>query len=755
MADKTKFNSNAQSFSPKIGINNNSNGNMNNLDTSLNGIGKSSVSNNNQNTLKKQKKFLDDSYSKNKSMHHRNNNKPYKNNEPLYHRNNNNNNRGKKNRKNNTVIPITSSVPNEVALPDFEQTLQDELLNGHFKPRGRKTQISINHLLDFQFSDIDKKTHQYQQQNHHRCHGNDRFNTPFKERLHLHGESFINATCKFIVNDNYTYEDQFNDPNLPIPREKIFRVVTTLNKQACPICLSDDIVAPRMVSCGHIFCCCCLYQFFKQDLENKNKTTQSNNSDVLRNKHTRKYYECPICSSIIKRHTVLPVLSNNSLITHKDLSSLSSINATTLPTVKVNDTVNFQLMCRPHGSVMALPVIFGIDPERCTYPPSINTPLIIEYTRIFKSSISDQIEFYKQDIKDIRAQAELDRLMYGDKGIIAKLVEDEINDEIEKLMVEIMNTDNKQQFDVNATDDDNNNNNNNNNTKAIDLKSIYNDSNAYFYYEYIDPSNNQRFFLSALDIKLLRTTYQSYFKFPVVLGLKIENIHTDHVVTESGVRKYRFFSHLPLGTEFNLVDIDWRKLIISDSDNNDGSDLIIPQNVYESFANELRLRRSNTCKKKIREDKEKKLYERQLEQKHLEFYQKENGIKAGRDSTIYPSSTISGYSLPDLEHVTDTSTRPNGNGNEDALIKNSGLVKKTIWGTVIPISEEEVNKDKESLEDWVSPEVLEELKKLKINNSNIKTESDSNNDKGNKNNNNKKKKKKKLTLFSNSSRANF
>ena len=104
---------------------------------------------------------------------------------------------------------------------DFELNIQDEIVNGNFKARGRKTRISINHLLEFQLPERTKEP------SSGAVAGKKKTKRSDQEHIHLHGDSYINANFKFLVDDRFTYEEQGLDPNVPIPHEKIVRVTAS------------------------------------------------------------------------------------------------------------------------------------------------------------------------------------------------------------------------------------------------------------------------------------------------------------------------------------------------------------------------------------------------------------------------------------------------------------------------------------------------------------------------------------------------
>lgn len=86
----------------------------------------------------------------------------------------------------------------------------------------------------------------------------------------------------------------------------------------CPLCL-DQVRVPRMTTCGHVFCCVCLYRLFAHATET--------------------WEHCPLCQSFINE---------------KGLRRVSDI--TIIPKVSNGDKVDLLLMARPRAGIVAVPV---------------------------------------------------------------------------------------------------------------------------------------------------------------------------------------------------------------------------------------------------------------------------------------------------------------------------------------------------------------------------------------------------------------
>ncbi|AMD19891.1 HCL260Cp [Eremothecium sinecaudum] len=506
---------------------------------------------------------------------------------------------------------------------DLESRIQNELHNGSLKFKGKKAQISINHLLDFPTSEP---------QRYERASSAPSFRRRKQEtadiHMNLHGDAFVNVNYRFLVDDRYEYQEQRVDPNVPLPAERIRRVLIPKG-QLCPICLTEDLIAPRMVTCGHVFCLTCLLQFFEAEPTPVKKPAES-----MQYVKKSKFKECPLCSSNIRRGNYRPVLL------------VDTFESAERPAV--GKKVQLKLLCRPHGSVFALPVDMHVDPDSIGPFPPASIPELSPYAKIRKCSVDYAIRLYKDDIDSINFQYEVDKAIYNDDGSFVFKAIENINKEIQDCK------DQKSQLPL------------------PDLESLsissgkldsYSDSNAYFYYQTAFNSST-KFFLSKLDISVLKTAFQNYSNFPQVLEATVENVHYGTVVTESSIQKHKYFSHLPLGTDIAFIDLDWR--------NNE----LLPTHAFEKHSAELSQRRRQQKMRRAREDKQRERYQAELERNQVEFYQRENG------NYIEPSLVIQSNISVSLQDKDLSISEPESGSSQRTLLQS------TVWGTKIRVPEE-------------------------------------------------------------------
>lgn len=590
-------------------------------------------------------------------------------------------------RKRISLESSSSSNPRDY---DLDLSIQEELVNGHYRLRGRKAQVSINHLLQFQLPEIERQSDTGYRKNGRRKNDD-------KRHVHLHGDSFINANYRLMVDDRFEYQEQSNNPNIPVPQENIVRVIVPKG-QNCPICLGEEPVAPQMVACGHVFCLNCLLNFFSAEETVKTKT-----SEYVQKK---KYKECPLCGSIVRPNKVKPVLFEEN-------------EGDEIP--QPDKQIKLKLMCKPHESLLPLPVELGIDPLTVGNFPSVELPQVGAYSHIMKCSVEHSLQLFQKDLEDISMQYEIDRTLYKDNGKFYTLATEDINQRIAKIIEQVEEKDFLDQSIAKLN-------------LGFDLKNKYNDTNAYFFFQTAFQSST-RFFLSPLDVKILLTAFHHYSKFPEEIITVVENVHYGTVVTEELIGRYKYIGHLPLGTEIAFLDLDWRE------------STAIPNDVYQQFVVELKQRRRKLNIKKQKEDKEKLNYEKRLEREHAEFYRRENGelsvLQGIADISGPYIDASSSEAILDSLSARENDPRDIGGETTNEQISRPAYVEKTIWGTSIPVlPDEQASKENKEFEAMLLQKMQQEEEDIQ---EPVESDSNMNGKKGKRRN---RKKKSKVMLFS-------
>lgn len=581
---------------------------------------------------------------------------------------------------------------------DFSDRIETQIKNGKkMTGSSRKNQISINHLLDFQsYQDLQeyqdrRRTETKDRRRRRSSSSNQR---RLQHKVNLKGMSYINCHYKFVVDYRGEYKPQQLDPNIPVDVADILRIITPRGN-ACPICLSDEPVAPRMItSCGHMLCLTCLLSLLDSELPTIANKKRSEGQIA------EKYNDCPLCSSIIRERDIKPVLISN-------IDELYEIP-------KTKEEVVLSLMTRPQNKLLSLPQIFSefhgvID----TFPwvkqgNSIGNveddelPDFSVYLRFLMGDLQYIIGMYEKERQDITEQYEQEKLLYNDDGKFFKLALQNIDQDIKNW---------KEKFEAAAA------------PKNTTLSShfIPSPSNTFFFYQ-TGLNTSSTFVLSPLDMKVLKHSYgDDYAKLPSSIIAKIENIRYEEFNTDLALTKYKYLSHLPFGTNIGFLECDWSQ-----------NEFICPE-TWEFFKNDLLTRSKNSNRKFKREELNRRKALNEEEIRNREFFERENGNHGVYNSMLPPvvtdyesngsfssmtrnlgSLTITDYrELPLLSDTTNTGGGTSGSFSEGSgaleSIPSSPQFQTTIWGTKIPKLEGS-SALVDSEDDWDAEEMIRKAK---------------------------------------------
>ncbi|QPG76241.1 hypothetical protein FOA43_003627 [Brettanomyces nanus] len=554
-----------------------------------------------------------------------------------------------------------------------------------------KKGLDISHLLDFSIADDENRELESietsaKKHSHFRGNRKKSFNGRGAADISLSGRSYINVNYKFIVDYRADYKSQILDPNFPLDDSSIVRVIVNGEDYHCPICLEDEFIAPRMSKCGHIFCYPCLLRLFAYSAEAKEKA-ENGPKDLPGNRCA----SCPLCNEIIReRHRLLPVL-----ITHEEDFKPVPGQPTTLT-----------LMYRPANKIFAQPFQFYLEDSEfdgnipwieqgSTAEDFYESSKYARYSRIMKCDFHFILSSFNGELSSIEAHKSYDEEVNHDSSLYYDLAKAEIESQIEDARDTFYDDKGKcviaptYRHKVSRVGSLSENEIDELLVKQSEFQ-LENGQKGYFFYQYLaGPSSKVKYFLSGLDVQVLRTIYVDYFRFPFTLTLNLENISHDYeMVTEEMIHKLKYLGHLPFGTEVGFLEMNWIGK----------SNTLIPPEVYSEFKKKLKDRSRRTRNKTLKEDRNKKTFERELELRTLKFYSSENNIpledygyklKKENQFVHFPSRrSSSDTAQPSLD---DTYAKMGSSNSTDGNVKYG----TSVWGTKVPMLEEEAIQDDE------------------------------------------------------------
>lgn len=586
--------------------------------------------------------------------------------------------RNRSGRKNKREKQINSNRSNQRELIDDSDLMLEKSI-----VKNSKKGVDISHLLDFSVADEGRELESATSHRSHRRssnHGKGSLRSAFA-RLDLTGRNYININYKFIVDYHGDYRSQMIDPSMPLEDKDIVRVIVNDKECQCPICLSDEFIAPRMTRCGHIFCLPCLLRLLQSTSDDN--VDAAPGSVAASNAHAY----CPLCSEIIKkRHTLLPVLMNE--------------QQESKPTP--GDTIDLTLMYRPADKVLAQPFQYHLQENQFdgTIPwiePDSTTSDFFDksdylgHSRLMKCDSKFILSCLEQELSSIESHRLFDKEMYHDSvehyDLAKQQIEHDIDDVKQRFDSSTVAPEYKHSAPLSETDFDN---------LLVKQHTYEPKEKGFFFYQCITGTNTKmKYFLSTLDIQLLKAIYGDYSKFPFKMQMKLENInYEDAVVSPELIHRIKYLCHLPVGTEVGFMELDW----LSGATNR-----MIPPEVYAQFKKRLKDRARRTRNKRIKEDRNKKTFEKQLEFKTLQFYSSENnlpleeyGYKLKRENEFnhFPSSPRSSndvdFERPTLESLYTEAVKTSEAAAASAAATNS-VYGRSVWGTQVPLSEQAID----------------------------------------------------------------
>lgn len=523
---------------------------------------------------------------------------------------------------------------------------------------GRKNQISINHLLDFQsYKDLE----QYQTNRSKRRGSSHRTRNIYQPpKIQLTGMRFINVNYKFVVDNRKQYRIQQLDPNVPFDIEDIIRIIVPKGN-ACPICLTDEPVAPRMItSCGHIICLKCVLSLLDSEVPKAKKTEAA--------AIVEKYRDCPLCSSIIRKKELKPVLIHN--VDER------------FETPKVNNDVVLSLINRQLNKILAIPRELSHQYSTDDFPDIMNEELL-QHSRIFKGNSQYLLDMYEEEKKIVKKAYEEEKLLYGDDDpVLLKKAIDYIDDEIDhwiSKLKEPIKTHPKIHSDVETEE-----------SKA---------GSGTFYFYQTGFNASCVYVLAPLDMKVLKTTYGNYENLPSAIVASIENIRYEELNSETSLKKYKYLSHLPLGTQIGFLECNWNK------------NEFINQESWETYKADLIKRSKLSVKKFKKEERDKKRAMDEVEIKTRNFYMRENSGVENPDELLNYQSLVGG--VGGLSIVDNREALPSlrVEATKEVAITDSEVeYQTTVWGTKIPKTDNLPQSVEESEDDWDAEEMIRKAK---------------------------------------------
>jgi hypothetical protein len=475
----------------------------------------------------------------------------------------------------------------------------------------RKGQTSITHLMNFSLP----PRPQYQQHNAS-SHRHQRYNRTWGLGSGYHAVDkarYVHANYRFIVRPDREYHAQAVDADVYVGWDAVLQVLASAETQStsCPICLSTP-VAPRMAKCGHIFCLPCLIRYMHSSDENNPPPEKR-----------ARWKKCPICEDSIYISETRPVR----WFVGQEASML-----------REGGDVLLKLVMREPGTTLALPRDAGDGYGDRGDIPWYNVAEIMDYARFMKGGEEYMLSQYNEEVEELEKQSQEDELMFGDDTTWSKKAvsavtaaketirgignppetqnekkspprdpiifnkDEEVPEMYKQHQAAISVPAIQQTLPADSSIEKSEIEHLTHQTGNISLvppsKPLPSTSSTsrpqtlpYYFYHALP-----NFYLSALDIRILRATYTVFSSFPSTVLPRITHISTGHMVDDDLRKRAKYMAHIPYGCEVSFLECDWSG--------------IVPAQILDQFAVDLARRNRKNHEKEAREERERVRAER-------------------------------------------------------------------------------------------------------------------------------------------------
>lgn len=597
----------------------------------------------------------------------------------------------------------------------------------------RKGQTSITHLMSFSLPP--RPQFQYHHQQNHRS---TRRNPTWGLGSGYHAADkarYVHANYRFIVKPDRDYHVQSVDADIHLEWDTVLQILASAQTQAasCPICLSDTPVAPRMAKCGHIFCLPCLIRYMHS----------TDDANPVPEKKAR-WKKCPICwdsvyvsetrpvrwfvgkeaSSLMEGGDVLLKLlrrdPGSTLALPRDATeALSAVDD--VPWYHVAEVIDYARVMK--GGEEYMNSHFDVEIEQLQEQERVDELMFGEDTTWTRKAVAAIYEA-KERVKGIgnppnepkqrwekrpsRPPVRFEAPEEGAPDMYAYQHAAKSGQSSFSRPIDSSSQPPPTESDVVSTSPS---------PTSVHSQGLVNamaglgiggipaaasrsretqsagpsrpSAEAYsrihtfqrasdhpFYFYQALPN----FYLSPLDIRILKAAFGDFSLFPSTILPRVEHISTGHVLDDDLRKRAKYLGHLPHGCEVSFLECDWA-----------GS---VPEEILAQFDSDVTRRRKKNREKEAREEKERVRAEKEEDDKRWAAARRKR-----------PSATEKSFSGADFQAPAYGQTAENGAFDSDrhstsppwgvsrtqssfatlASPSTSPNAPRTVWGTsVIP-----------------------------------------------------------------------
>lgn len=532
---------------------------------------------------------------------------------------------------------------------------------------------------------------------------------------------YVHANYRFIVDPRGNYHQQAIDADIHLDWSSVLQILVSSKSQSasCPVCL-DTPVAPRMAKCGHIFCLTCLIRYMHSD----DDTTQSHEKRP-------RWKKCPICWDSIYISETRPAR----LFTGQEgdspheggdvvLRLVTRLNGSTLalprdgaeslpkdedtPWYMAAEVMDYARIMR--GSEDYMMEQLDNDIQEIERQETEDDLMYGDHSAEWSGKATRAINEAKEKVKGIGNPPAAPRKPAEPKAKKPPIQFHASSETDVPDMYSIQNAVKSSQSlstlsasfgsqALSAAPDEMSTTVNSETTSesqsarqdtprrpsasalGTSISQFRNQKmhghqppSEYYFYQAL-----LHYYLSPLDIRILREAFGNFSSFPSTILPRVERVSTGHTVDDELRRRVKYLSHLPYGCEVSFLECDWTDTV--------------PPEVLEKFKPEIERRRKRNHDKEARDEKARALAER-AEERRYDFARRKRTTspvaeRFSRDDfePLAPGPATDEHEQEvssSLEHVSASPPYPTRQGSAFASLASpstSPSASRTVWGT--------------------------------------------------------------------------
>ena len=542
------------------------------------------------------------------------------------------------------------------------------------------------------------------------------------ERI-LISSRYVNANYRFIVDPRKDYKAQREDPDVHLDWSNVLQVLVSSQSQAtsCPICLGAP-VAPRMAKCGHVFCLPCLIRYM--------------HSEDITTSHPEKrarWKKCPICYDSIYISETRPTrfvigqegdAPREGADVRLRLIMRPTGRTLALPrdgadTLAKEDDIPWHFAAEVmdyarimKGSETYMVAGYEADIADLQAQEHEDELLFGEDTQWTRRAVK-MLEEGKEKLKDIgnppsmpakpaetkpkrspikfnTGNADVPDMYYIQNAAksgqsISDSLAQSRSDSVPTSSIDVSSVPEKhEQLHGRQAADSSKHTQIASSAIASSLAELrsrqhhdHQPSEYYFYQALL------HYYLSPLDIRILKVAFGQFSAFPATILPRVEHVSTGHIVDDDLRKRTKYLAHLPYGCEVAFLECDW-------------TDVVAPE-VLERFGPEIERRRKKNLDKATREEKERIIAQKSEEEKRYAAARRKRPVlpveQSSADEFQALSSSVPTDAAVSIEADTTSSSPPwhSGRGQGSAFASlaspsTSPSQPRTVWGTAAVVA---------------------------------------------------------------------